>query len=93
MIGQLGGSKADVDTSEILFRRLSITGSTLRARPTAYKAKLLSEIESVVWPLVANAKVRPIVYKTFPLTEASSAHALMETSQHIGKLILTCEGP
>jgi NADPH2:quinone reductase len=67
---------------------LTITGSTLRPRPVAFKAAIAQRLRSVVWPLVESGRVKPMVHRTFPLAEAPAAHTLMESSQHIGKLVL-----
>ena len=78
-----------VDFRPILVKRLWHTGSGLRPRPVQDKAKIARAVEENVWPLIAAGKVKPVIYKTFPLREAAAAHALMETSQHIGKIVLT----
>jgi NADPH:quinone reductase len=84
-----GSSRANVDFLRIMLKRLTHTGSTLRARSVAEKAAIARAIEANVWPLIAAGKVKPVIYRTFPLREASAAHALMETSTHIGKIVLT----
>jgi NADPH2:quinone reductase len=84
-----GSPKANVNFLRIMLKRLTHTGSTLRARPVADKAAMARAIEANVWPLIAAGKVKPVIYRTFPLREASAAHALMETSTHIGKIALT----
>jgi NADPH:quinone reductase len=84
-----GNSKANVNFLRIMLKRLTHTGSTLRARSVGDKAGIARAIEANVWPLIAAGKVRPVIYRTFPLREASAAHALMETSTHIGKIVLT----
>jgi len=84
-----GSPKANVNFLRIMLKRLTHTGSTLRARPVADKAAMARAIEANVWPLIAAGKVKPVIYRTFPLREASAAHALMETSTHIGKIVLT----
>jgi NADPH2:quinone reductase len=84
-----GSSKATVDFVRIMLKRLHHTGSTLRARAVADKAAIASAIEKNVWPLIATGQVKPVIYKTYPLREAAAAHALMETSTHIGKIVLT----
>ena len=84
-----GASKANVDFLRIMLKRLHHTGSTLRARPVADKAGIANAIEREVWPLIAAGKVKPVIYKTYPLREAAAAHALMESSAHIGKIVLT----
>jgi NADPH:quinone reductase len=84
-----GSPKANVNFLRIMLKRLTHTGSTLRARSVADKAAIARAIEANVWPLIAAGKVKPVIYRTFPLREASAAHALMETSSHIGKIVLT----
>jgi NADPH:quinone reductase len=88
-ISTLGGSKAEINMGLIMVKRLSLTGSTLRARTVAQKAAVANAMRLNVWPLIEQGKVRPIIYKTFPLAEASEAHRLMESSNHIGKIVLT----
>ena len=87
-IAQLGGYRATINTIPILQRRLTITGSTLRARPVEEKGRLAREVEQHVWPLIESGAVRVLIHETFPLAQASEAHARMEASTHIGKLIL-----
>jgi NADPH:quinone reductase len=84
-----GSAKATVNFMRVMLKRLTHTGSTLRARSVADKAAIARAIEDKVWPLIIAGKVKPVIYKTFPLTEAAAAHALMESSQHIGKIVLT----
>jgi NADPH2:quinone reductase len=84
-----GSPKATVDFRRIMLKRLHHTGSTLRSRSVADKGAIARAVEKNVLPLVEAGKVRPIVYKTFPLGDAPAAHALMETSTHIGKIVLT----
>jgi NADPH:quinone reductase len=84
-----GSSKANVNFLRIMLKRLTHTGSTLRARSVADKAGIARALEANVWPLIAGGTVKPVIYRTFPLREASAAHALMETSTHIGKIVLT----
>ena len=81
--------KVMVDFRPILMKRLWHTGSGLRPRPVTDKAAIAQALEKSVWPLIASGKVKPVIYKTFPLREAAAAHALMETSTHIGKIVLT----
>ena len=78
-----------VDFRPLLVKRLWHTGSGLRPRPVEQKAAIARAVEENVWPLIASGKVKPVIYKTFPLRDAAAAHALMETSQHIGKIVLT----
>jgi NADPH:quinone reductase len=88
LIALLGGAKAEVDLGQVLRRRLSISGSTLRPRPVAFKARIADALRTRVWPLIEQGKIRPVIYKTFKLEEAAAAHALMESSTHIGKIVL-----
>jgi len=84
-----GSPKATVDFRRLTLKRLTHTGSTLRSRSVADKAAIARALEERVWPLIADGKVRPVIYRTFPLAEAASAHALMESSAHIGKIVLS----
>lgn len=88
IIALLGGAKGTVDLSQVLRRRLTITGSTLRPRPISFKADIAQNLRSKVWPLLEAGKIKPVIFKTFPLAEASQAHALMESSTHVGKIML-----
>ncbi len=88
MIALLGGAKATVDLGQILRRRLAITGSTLRPRPVAFKAAIAAKLREHVWPLLESGKIKPVIYQTFPLEQAAQAHALMESSTHVGKIML-----
>lgn len=89
VISLLGGSRSEINLGLILAKRLTLTGSTLRARTVAQKAAVAEGVRHNVWPLLSAGRVRPIIYATFPLAEASAAHRLMETSNHIGKIVLT----
>ena len=82
-------SHADVDFRRLMFKRLTHTGSTLRARAIADKAAIARAVEDKVLPLIAAGRVKPVIDSTFPLREAAAAHARMETSQHVGKIVLT----
>jgi NADPH2:quinone reductase len=88
-IAFMGSPKAEVNFMRLMLKRLHHTGSTLRSRSVADKGAIARAVEDNVLPLLAAGKVKPIIYKTFPLNEASSAHALMESSAHIGKIVLT----
>ena len=88
LIALLGGAKANIDLGQVLRRRLSISGSTLRPRPVAFKAAIARKLREHVWPLFAQGKIKPVIYKTFPLERAAEAHALMESSTHVGKIVL-----
>ncbi|GLQ94904.1 oxidoreductase [Dyella acidisoli] len=87
-IATLGGMKAELDIRKLMHRRLSITGSTLRPRPVAFKAAIAEKLHERVWPLFADKRLRPIIHEVFPAHEAAQAHALMESSTHIGKILL-----
>ena len=67
----------------------TITGSTLRPRPVAFKAAIAQSLRTTVWPLLASGRIQPVIYRVFPAAEAAQAHTLMESNQHIGKLVLT----
>jgi NADPH:quinone reductase len=88
-IATLQGVKAELNIQTIMQRRLTITGSTLRARPIADKAAIAQAVRTHVWPLLESGAVKPIIHATFPLRDAAAAHRLMESSAHIGKLVLT----
>ncbi|HXZ91706.1 MAG TPA: NAD(P)H-quinone oxidoreductase [Burkholderiales bacterium] len=88
-IAFLRGPKTELDINEVMRRRLVLTGSTLRPRPVEFKGAVARSLREHVWPLIEAGKIKPVVFKTFPLAEAAEAHRLMESSQHIGKLVLT----
>ena len=88
-IAILGGPKTTINWIPIMQKRLVLTGSTLRPRPTAEKAAIAQALHQNVWPLIEKGQVQPVIYATFALKEASEAHQLMETSAHIGKIVLT----
>ena len=89
VIGLMGGETASIDLRRVLGRRLTITGSTLRPRSVDEKGQIAAALAREVWPLIEAGRVKPILYKTFPLAEAAAAHRLMESSEHIGKIVLT----
>lgn len=88
-IAFLRGPKAEINLTPIMLKRLTLTGSTLRAQPVAQKGALAKAVHQHVWPLIAAGTVRPVIHATFPLEQAASAHRLMESSDHIGKIVLT----
>jgi putative PIG3 family NAD(P)H quinone oxidoreductase len=88
-IAMLGGSRAEINMNTVLPKRLTLTGSTLRPRTVAQKAAVADAMQRNVWPLLTEGRARPVIYKTFPLAQASEAHRLMESSAHIGKIVLT----
>jgi NADPH2:quinone reductase len=89
VIAVQGGTKAEVDASLVLRKRLTITGSTLRPRPVAFKAAIAKSLREQVWPLLAAGRIKPVVHRVFEAEKAAEAHALMESSQHVGKIVLT----
>jgi NADPH2:quinone reductase len=88
IIALLGGSKATIDLGQVLRRRLVVTGSTLRPRPIEFKAQIARELVDTVWPLLAAGRIKPVIHKVYPLEQAADAHALMESSAHVGKIVL-----
>ncbi len=88
LIATLGGAKAELNLHEILRRRLTITGSTLRPRPVEFKAKIAAQLKARVWPHLEDGRIKPVIYKVFPAAQAAEAHALMESSTHVGKIML-----
>lgn len=88
IIAFLQGSKVEADWRFIMMKRLTVTGSTLRASPKARKVAIASALRERVWPLFASGRLKPVIYRTFPLEQAAAAHALMESSEHFGKIML-----
>jgi len=84
-----GGTKSEVNAGLVLRRRLTVTGSTLRPRPVAFKAAIAANLKKNVWPLVEGKKIQPVIHSTFAAADAAKAHALMESNQHVGKIVLT----
>jgi NADPH2:quinone reductase len=89
IIAVQGGIKAGFDAGQVLRRRLTITGSTLRPRPVAFKAGIARALREKVWPLLEARKIAPVIYRTLPASQAAEAHALMESGAHVGKIVLT----
>jgi len=89
LIAFLGGPKTTLDMSDILYRRLTITGSTLRPRSVEYKTEVAQALRDKVWPRVEAGAIKPVIHQTFPLADAADAHRLMESSTHVGKIVLT----
>jgi len=89
VISLIGGARAEINLSTLMSKRLTLTGSTLRVRTVAQKAAVAEGLRRHVWPLLSAGRVRPVIHATFPLAQASEAHRLMESSQHIGKIVLT----
>ncbi|MGH8743180.1 MAG: NAD(P)H-quinone oxidoreductase [Burkholderiales bacterium] len=88
IIAWLGGSKTTLDLGEILRRRLTLTGSSLRARPVEIKAEIARHLKEKIWPLIEAGKIKPVIHATFALEQVAQAHALMESGAHIGKIVL-----
>jgi NADPH2:quinone reductase len=88
VIALQGGAKAEIDLASLMRRRLTLTGSTLRPRSVAFKAGVARQLKDKVWPLLAQRRIQPVVFTTFPAGQAAQAHALMESNQHIGKIVL-----
>jgi NADPH2:quinone reductase len=88
-IATLGGTRAEFEIFEVMRKRITISGSTLRPRPVAFKGEIARNLREKIWPLIEAGRIKPVIYKTFPLAQAADAHRLMETSQHIGKIVLT----
>ena len=87
-IAALQGAKVELNIAKMMQKRLTITGSTLRPRSPVEKGLIAAELKARVWPLLSTGRIKPILYKTFPLAEADKAHALMESGEHIGKIVL-----
>lgn len=83
------GVTAEINIAAVMMKRLTLTGSTLRARPVAFKTMVADELHRTVWPHVAAGKLKPVIDATFPLAEAAAAHARMEAGDHVGKIVLT----
>ena len=88
-IAHLQGSKTEIDLLPVMLKRLTLTGSTLRIRDNAFKAGVAAALRKAVWPLLEAGKVKPVIYSVLPLEQAAEAHRVMESSQHIGKIVLT----
>jgi NADPH2:quinone reductase len=89
LVSTLGGETADIPLRPILKRAIMLKGSTLRSRTTEMKGRILADLERKVWPKIAAGTVRPVIYKTLPIAEAAQAHAILERSENIGKVVLT----
>ena len=89
VIALLGGATGKIDFGHIMRRRLTITDSTLRPRPVAFKQMVADKLRQRIWPLIESGQIKPVIFQTFPVDQAAQAHALMETSTHVGKIMLT----
>ncbi|MEA2755842.1 MAG: NADPH:quinone reductase [Aliidongia sp.] len=88
-IAFLQGARVEIDLSQVMRKRLTLTGSTLRPRSVAEKGAIAHELRKRIWPLIERGAIKPLVHQTFPLVQAADAHRLMESSTHIGKIVLT----
>lgn len=88
-IAYLQGSTAEVNFMMVMLKRLTLTGSTLRPQPVARKAEIAEALKEKVWPLINDGQIKPVIHATYPLAEAATGHKLMESSHHIGKIVLT----
>ena len=88
LIAVQGGTSSAIDSGQLLRKRVSIVGSTLRPRSVAYKTVLAQEIRSTVWPLIESGRFKPVIHQVFPAAKAAAAHALMESGTHVGKIVL-----
>jgi NADPH2:quinone reductase len=91
VISALRGKEGTIDLNLVTHKRLTITGSALRARDVAFKTAIAQNLEKTIWPLLASGQIKPVIYKTFPLAQVAEAHRLMESSEHIGKIVLVVE--
>ena len=91
IINAMGGAESNINLVEVMRKRLTITGSMLRSRDVEFKSAIAAALEKQVWPMIASGRIKPVVYKTFPANQAAEAHRLMESSEHMGKIVLTFE--
>jgi NADPH2:quinone reductase len=91
LIAFLGGTRTALDLAQVLYKRLTITASTLRPRSVEYKGQVAAALRTRVWPLIEAGRIRPVIHATFPLAQAADAHRLLESSTHTGKIVLTVE--
>lgn len=88
VIGMQGGTRAELDLGALLAKRAGVIGTTLRGRPLAEKAEIVAQVREQVWPMLADGRVRPVVHTVLPISEAAEGHRLMESSEHVGKIVL-----
>ncbi len=91
IINAMKNAESTINMKKVMVKRLTITGSTLRARSPEFKGAIAENLKKHIWPKIETGEIKPVIYKTFPLAEAFKAHKLMETSEHIGKIILSLE--
>ncbi|MBD1387667.1 NAD(P)H-quinone oxidoreductase [Mucilaginibacter rigui] len=90
-INTMKGKNVEIDLAEVMRKRIYITGSTLRPRDVAFKSAIAQNLEKHIWPFLASGKIKPVIYKIFPAAKAAEAHRLMESSEHMGKIVLSFE--
>jgi NADPH2:quinone reductase len=88
IINAMKSATSEINMKKIMVKRLQITGSTLRARSPEFKHEIAKNLEKHIWGFLASGEIKPIIHQTFPLNQASEAHKLMESSEHIGKIVL-----
>jgi NADPH2:quinone reductase len=88
LIAVQGGTRSEIDAGLVLRKRVALTGSTLRPRSVAYKTLIARALRERVWPLVESGRIKPVIHRVFPAAQAAAAHALMESSAHVGKIVL-----
>lgn len=88
IINAMKNPESTINMKKVMVKRLTLTGSTLRARSAEFKGAIAENLKKYIWPLIESGEIKPVVYKTFPLAEAAEAHRLMESSEHIGKIVL-----
>lgn len=91
LINTMKGKNVEIDLAEVMRKRIYITGSMLRSRDVAFKSAIAQNLEKHIWPLLASGKIKPVIFKIFPAAEAADAHRLMESSEHMGKIVLSFE--
>ena len=89
IIAVQGGTKSEFNSGLVLRKRLTVTGSTLRPRPVPFKAAIAASLKKAIWPLIEDGRIKPVIHGTFAAADAAKAHALMESNQHVGKIVLT----
>jgi NADPH:quinone reductase-like Zn-dependent oxidoreductase len=92
VIGLQGGRHGELDMGQLLTKRATVAGTTLRSRSAAEKAAIIRGVREEVWPMIEKGRIKPVTYKRFPMADAAGAHRLMESSEHFGKILLTTGG-
>jgi NADPH2:quinone reductase len=92
VIATLGGTTAEINMNSFFRRGIKLIGGTLRSRSSEMKAEILADLQRLVWPSFSSGAIKPVIYKTLPITEAEQAHAILQRRENIGKVVLTVEG-